>query len=72
MSDVILRDLINCIEGDDLNVQKFLSLHPMNDQLRKSLVALKRQGYLALDYGDDQIREIAATRKLLNLATSTH
>lgn len=71
MRDAILRDLVNCIEGDDLNVQKFLSLHPMNEQLRKSLIALGQQGYLVLDYGNDQICEIAATRKLLNLAAST-
>ena len=64
----ITRSLINCLEGDTLNTQKFLSLHPMTKALENSLVDLKNKGYLVLDWGSNRIVAFQATPKLVALS----
>lgn len=64
----ITKSLIDCIENGDINSEKFFALHQRTDSLEKSLYDLRDKGYLTLDEGDNRILEIAATKKLLDLA----
>lgn len=66
------KALLECVEDGDINSELFFKKHPLCDSLKQDLVTLQRMGYIALDYGDNTIVQIAANQKLLDLLKEDH
>lgn len=63
----VTRALIECLDGDFIDTNKFFRLHPLTDSLRLDLVMLENLGYISLDYGDNIVTNIAVGRKFKEL-----
>ncbi len=66
MNKQLLMSLINCSDGEFVNLSKFLSSHPDTPSLRSQLKVLSNAKYISVLYADDAIEEIAINSKALN------
>ena len=71
MNGTTTKALLDCIENEDINTEKFFQRHPLNEPLKQDLIKLKNLGYITLDFGDNTITDIAANPKLLDLLKAT-
>lgn len=68
MHGEITKYLVSCLDADGVvDLDKFFSRYPESSQISSDLVKLMHLGYISLDYGDNRITGIAATKKLLDL-----
>ncbi len=66
MNKQLLKTLINCSDGEFVNLSKFLSSHPDTPTLRSQLKELSDAKYISVHYSDDDIEDIAINSKALN------
>lgn len=66
MNKQLLKTLINCSDGEFVNLSKFLSSHPDTPTLRSQLKELSDAKYISVLYSDDDIEGIAINSKSLN------
>ena len=65
MSKQLLTSLINCSDGEFVNLPKFFSSHPDTPALRFQLKALSDSKYISVLYSEDGIEDIALSSKAL-------
>ena len=65
MNKQLLISLINCSDGEFVNIPKFLSSHPDTPTLRSQLKNLSDSKYISVLYSEDEIDEIAINSKAL-------
>lgn len=66
MNKQLLKTLINCSDGEFVNLSKFLSSHPDTPTLRSQLKELSDAKYISVLYSNDDIEDIAINSKALN------
>lgn len=66
MNKQLLKTLINCYDGEFVNLSKFLSSHPDTPTLRSQLKELSDAKYISVLYSNDDIEDIAINSKALN------
>lgn len=65
MNKQLLMSLIECSDGEFVNLPKFLSSHPDTSTLRSQLKVLSAAKYITVLYSDNDIEEIAINSKAL-------
>ena len=66
MDKQLLQSLIDCSDGEFVNLPQFFSLHPDTPVLRSRLKKLAAAKYISVLYTEDGINDIALNRKALN------
>ncbi len=54
----LLKHLYQCCSEDTVNIEKFLSIYPDNQELKTELKALEDFGYIRVVYASGKIYEI--------------
>ncbi len=62
MNNSLLKLLIECSDGEFVDVPKFLSFRPDSPKLRNELNQLEITKYISVLYADDSIDEIVINR----------
>lgn len=65
MNKQLLMSLIECSDGEFVNLPKFLSSHPDTPTLRSQLKVLSDAKYISVLYSEDEIEDIAINSKAL-------
>lgn len=65
MSKQLLTSLINCSDGEFVDLPKFFSSYPDTPMLRSQLKALSDSKYISVLYSEDSIEDIVLSSKAL-------